>query len=337
MISQVNRKKSPQLKVNMRSYKPTFDKNLVNLLLVFICSAFLYLTIFSMGNFSAPDRINYYNFFSNSEDSRFEPGFVLFAQLTNFLNMNSEQSLLVVAGLIFLFAFLTITNYFSKAPVKVFIVLSFLLLAISSIYSFAQIRGALAIWSGLLIYNFYQRENKIAYIFLLTLTCSIHLLMIFFVGIVIAQRIFSMRFMLLAGSLGLFILYNFYAQIIETLGLNPYYLEYFEGSLVNNLFYSPFLLLYFFIMIFIMIFRKESIIKINPIIWLGLPPLFFAYLTGIDLIVKFAAPLMIYTWIVFFKLLFSIDRWSWFQPLVYIGLFSSLPLVIFYPFIKYVF
>lgn len=268
---------------------------------------FFYMYLFMEGNISAPDRENYYLFFTNPYLSRFEPIFELIGKLFYFLEFPPISSLNILGIIIFMLAVLNFKFYFNTALLYAISIFVFIFFAIYGIFEFAQLRAGLAIWSGLLIFYFYDRKKTKTTLFLLLLTIFIHKLMVFFVLSVFLVYVFNISikyillfiFSIIAMLLGFlkFIL-SFFSFIFNA----PYYERYFY-ELTVPLYKSPFLISYFLIIIFLYFFRKDNKVMKYKIIWIALPMAIVAMLTGIDLFVKFASPLILLTWIVFFQII----------------------------------
>lgn len=66
-----------------------------------------------------------------------------------------------------------------------------------------------------------------------------------------------------------------------------------------------FVLSYLFVSSILILFRKNIIVKNYEIMWVGTNLVIVAIITNLDIFIKFAAPFMLLSWIVFFKLLIA--------------------------------
>jgi hypothetical protein len=311
----------------------------VGFLILFYGTVFLlslYLFAFIKGNYDVSDRLNYYYFFSDPSYNRFEPGFVFIGKFFKLINLSPEFSLTVLAFIIFIISILTISKFFKSKPFSSLFVFTIVFFAVTGIFSFAQLRAALALWLSLLFYAIYVKSgNKIA-LFMLTLTPLIHTLTILFVAVVFAYHVLKIRLftiIILSSLLAILIISN-YEIFFAFSGLDAYYVGYFS-ELKHDLSKSPFVLSYLFISIILILLKYKYNLDEYNIYLAGLPLTIMAYISSIDLLVKLSCPFIILTWILIFKIIIYSRLYQSYKSIVFLILFLLSLCSIYYSTIRY--
>ena len=296
----------------------------------------IYLVTFIKGNYDAPDRLNYFYFFSDPSYSRFEPGFVFIGKIFNLINISPESSLIILAFIIFIISIRTITKFFNSKPFSSLFVFTIVFFAVTGIFSFAQLRAALALWLSLLFYvNYVNNNSKRALIFLM-LTPLIHSLTILFVAVVFAYHVLKIRLftiITLSSLLAILIISN-YELFFAFSGLDAYYVGYFF-ELKHDLSGSPFLISYVCISFLLFLSRDLYILREYKIYWAGLPLTIIAYFSDIDLFVKLSCPFIILSWVLFLKIIIDSRLYKSYKSIVFLILFLLSLCSIYYSTIRY--
>lgn len=284
--------------VTEKIFTKLFNKNRLKFLGITFCYFFLYTLLFWLGQDTADDRINYFRFFDNPEASRFEPLFVSYGKLTNFLGLSPEISLYIAAAFMFICAAWAISLHLKvDKPYTSFIIFFLLFFGISVLYSFFQIRAGIAIWFALVLHGLYHKTNKKIYIWLLFLPVLIHYSTIIFMLCCFAIYVLKFNRTVL-GILSLIpiiitaVFFNQFLDYVES--FNPYYLHYFEES--TRVITSFTVLSFFGFLCFLPLFKESFDYNKYFISFLSIPVLFFALILNFDVFVKFAFPLMLLFW-----------------------------------------
>ena len=297
---------------------------------------FIYLFTFIKGNYDAPDRLDYYYFFSDPSYNRFEPGFVLIGKFFNLINLSPESSIIILAFIIFIISIRTITKFFNSKPFSSLFVFTIVFFAVTGIFSFAQLRAALALWLSLLFYVNYVNNNSKRALIILMLTPLIHSLTILFVAVVFAYHVLKIRLftiIILSSLLAILIISN-YELFFAFSGLDAYYVGYFL-ELKHDLSRSPFLISYVCISFLLFLSRDLDILREYKIYWAGLPLTILAYFSDIDLLVKLSCPFIILSWVLFLKIIIDSRLYQSYKSIVFLILFLLSLCSIYYSTIRY--
>ena len=320
---------------NFTLTKPQF----IGLLISFYGTVFLfsiYLFTFIKGNYDAPDRLNYYYFFSDPSYNRFEPGFVLIGNFFNLINLSPESSLIILAIILFIISIRTISKFFKSKPFSSLFVFTIVFFAVTGIFSFAQLRAALALWLSVLFYVNYVNDNSKRALIFLMLTPLIHSLTILFVAVVFAYHVLKIRLstiIILSSLLAILIISN-YEIFFAFSGLDAYYVGYFS-ELKHDLSRSPFVLSYLFISGLLILLKYKYNLLEYDIYLAGLPLTIMAFITSIDLFVKLSCPFIILAWILLFKIIIYSRLYQSYKSIVFLILFLLSLCSIYYSTIRY--
>ena len=297
---------------------------------------FIYLVHFIKGNYDAPDRLNYFYFFSDPSYNRFEPGFVLIGKFFNLFNLSPESSLILLAFIIFIISIRTVNKFFKSKPFSSLFVFTIVFFAVTGIFSFAQLRAALALWLSLLFYTIYINNNSKRALFFLMLTPLIHSLTILFVAVVFAYHVLRIRLftiIILYSLLAIFIISK-YELFFAFSGLDEYYVGYFS-EFKHDLSRSPFIISYVCISFILFLSKDLDILREYKIYLAGLPLTILAYFSGIDLLVKLSCPFIFLSWILFLKIIIDSRLYQSYKSIVFLILFLLSLCSIFYSTIRY--
>ena len=297
---------------------------------------FIYLVYFIKGNYDAPDRLNYFYFFSDPSYNRFEPGFVLIGKFFNLFNLSPESSLILLAFIIFIISIRTVNKFFKSKPFSSLFVFTIVFFAVTGIFSFAQLRAALALWLSLLFYTIYINNNSKRALFFLMLTPLIHSLTIMFVAVVFAYHVLRIRLftiIILYSLLAIFIISK-YELFFAFSGLDEYYVGYFS-EFKHDLSRSPFIISYVCISFILFLSKDLDILREYKIYLAGLPLTILAYFSGIDLLVKLSCPFIFLSWILFLKIIIDSRLYQSYKSIVFLILFLLSLCSIFYSTIRY--
>ena len=297
---------------------------------------FIYLVYFIKGNYDAPDRLNYFYFFSDPSYNRFEPGFVLIGKFFNLFNLSPESSLILLAFIIFIISIRTVNKFFKSKPFSSLFVFTIVFFAVTGIFSFAQLRAALALWLSLLFYTIYINNNSKRALFFLMLTPLIHSLTIMFVAVVFAYHVLRIRLftiIILYSLLAIFIISK-YELFFAFSGLDEYYAGYFS-EFKHDLSRSPFIISYVCISFILFLSKDLDILREYKIYLAGLPLTILAYFSGIDLLVKLSCPFIFLSWILFLKIIIDSRLYQSYKSIVFLILFLLSLCSIFYSTIRY--
>lgn len=311
----------------------------IGLLILFYGTVFLlslYLFAFIKGNYDVSDRLNYYYFFSDPSYNRFEPGFVFIGKFFKLINLSPESSLTVLAFIIFIISILTINKFFKYKPFSSLFVFTIIFFAVTGIFSFAQLRAALALWLSLLFYTIYINKNSKRVLFFLMLTPLIHSLTILFVAVVFAYHVLKIRLLtiiILSTLFAILIIYN-YELFFAFSGLDAYYVGYFS-EYKHDLSTSPFLISYVCISFLLYLLRDLDILREYKIYWAGIPLTILAYFSGLDLFVKFSCPFIFLSWILFLKIIIDSRLYKSYRSIAFLILFLLSLCSIYYSTIRY--
>lgn len=297
---------------------------------------FIYLITFIKGNYDVSDRLNYYYFFSDPSYNRFEPGFVFIGKFFNLINLSPESSITILAFIIFIISILTINKFFKYKPFSSLFVFTIVFFAVTGIFSFAQLRAALALWLSLLFYTIYINNNSKRALFFLMLTPLIHSLTILFVAVVFAYHVLRIRLftiIILYSLLAIFIISK-YELFFAFSGLDEYYVGYFS-EFKHDLSRSPFIISYVCISFILFLSKDLYILREYKIYSAGLPLTILAYFSGIDLFVKLSCPFIFLSWILFLKITIDSRFYQSYKSIVFLILFLLSLCSIFYSTIRY--
>ena len=300
----------------MNGYSELKNKNNLNkimynfyFLFLFTILYFIFITKFISGNYTAADRFFYLLFATEPSESRFEPLYVLLGNLLTIFE-SPEFSLNILASLVFLFTYVVLKKYIEGLY---WFTISFIIIfmAVFVIFSIIQIRAGLCLWICLLLFYYIHEKKSNIGLMLLGLTPLIHSMSLFFVIVVYLIYIFKfnlihLHFMIFFGLLLTILNLNILLNLLPLQIDVNYYLQYFNG-LTTDVYKSPFVLIYLFITGFLILYRKNPIIKEYKILWFGTNLTIIAILTNLDILIKIASPFILLSWIIFFKV-FSITR-----------------------------
>lgn len=316
-----------------------FLKNNVKLFLMGTLYFIVYLYLFYLGNYEAPDRMSYFEIFENPLSDKWyvvEPGMIYISSLFELIGLPVWFHFYFYASVISLSSMTATFLLLRNARSSFLYIYPLIFFAGLGILSFAQLRTAIAIWVGLLLYYFYL-EHKKKWIWAgLALTVLFHKAMLPFVILGFAYHILRISLKWLLGATAIFmsVLTFFPEYIITALGFNEYYLVYFVRA-KNNIFFSPLVLAYFGLTILsFFIFTKKDR-KNYEFIYLALPTVVIGYVSSVDLYVKLMFPFIILTWIFVLKV-FHEKLISKLQPVLSYGFqFGLLTLSIAYAAMRY--
>ncbi len=297
---------------------------------------FIYLFTFIKGNYDVSDRLNYYYFFSDPSYNRFEPGFVIFGKFFKLINLSPESSLTILAFIIFIISIRTINKFFKYKPFSSLFVFTIVFFAVTGIFSFAQLRAALALWLSLLFYTVYINNDSKRALFFLMLTPLIHSLTILFIAVVFAYHVLKIRLltiMILSTLISILVIY-YYELFFSFSGLDAYYVGYFS-EYKHDLSKSPFLISYVCISFMLYLLKDLDILCKYKIYWAGLPLTILAYFSQFDLFVKLSCPFIFLSWILFFKIVIDSRLYKSYRSITFLILFLLSLCSIYYSTIRY--
>lgn len=274
---------------------------------LFVLLYYIFMNKFISGNYDAADRFFYYLFAIDPTASRFEPLYVFIGNLLTVFN-SPELSLNILASLVFVFAYFSLLKYINNLY---WFTVSFIVvfMAVFVIFSIIQIRSGLALWIVVLLFSYIlDKKNKVAYVLIL-FTPLIHSSVLLFVITVYVLYVFRIKiiYVQIALFIGLLTILSNMSLFLNLFLSNEsatYYSQYFNG-LTTDVYKSTFVLSYLFVSSILILFRKNIIVKNYEIMWVGTNLVIVAIITNLDILIKFAAPFMLLSWIVFFKLLIA--------------------------------
>lgn len=304
---------------------------------LFFLGLYLYFALaFYSGGIEVPDRSNYVYFFNNPDLTRFEPLFKIWGQVLNGVGLEGFFSLFITATIAYCISFNVCSRLFNEnsAFLAFFI---FVFFAYFSIFSFVQVRASIAIWLGL--YLLFNRHNMPRWLYVV-LMCGVPLLHFATFPFAVVclyssfKRIGPFEFFLAVFTLSLLVAGE--GLITEYIPNGRYYAQYFSGALRNQTLLSPMVISYFmmfFFSVYAGFYINKKFDMVERISFMGLPFVFLGYVTGVGLLIKFAAPFMFLTAYASFRTFFSScgEGSRVIKFIVFIFLMSSIA----YPFYKY--
>lgn len=328
----INMKNNNVIRVARLAWQSVFFR------VVLFFGLYLYFSMaFYSGGVLVPDRSNYVEFFSNPELTRFEPIFKIWGQTLKYLGADGFLGLYITASMAYLFSYKVCSGLFKEnftfAAFFIFIFFAYL-----SIFSFIQIRASIAIWIGLFI--FFNRHKIPGWLYLL-LMCGvpmIHFSTLPF-SLVCIYFFYFKRIGFFEFCIAMFFLILLIAGegfFIEYLPHGEYYEQYFSGELRSQTLLSPMVLSYFLVFFFSLyfsIYAGNNFHGVEKISFMGFPFVFLGYVSGVGLLIKFAAPFMFIT-VYFFVVKLCAIRGKY-SGLLKVMMFFGSVLTIAYPFYKY--
>lgn len=261
-----------------------------------------YLFLFHLGNFTAGDRLAYFNIFSGVTYDR-EWGFKLIAYLLTNFSPSAELSLFVFASMIFYFGFFSIVDFIENEDKYYFFGIIFI--GILSLYSIGLLRAGLANWVAIFLYLKYLKSQRWVYLLILLFTIGLHIQLSAFVLAIYLVHLLKLPVLIVfvAFSLVTASFLAFPTYLIELLGFPLHYAEYLsDPKRINSLLFSPSMWTYFAasLLLFFCVEKKQKNATFQ-LCFLGLPFGVLAFTTGFDHLTRFMSPFLFLTWIYFFK------------------------------------
>ena len=311
------------------------QNNLKNNMYIYVSGIFLfylvYIYLIYISQYTASDRMFYISFFEDPLSSRFEVGFVIIGRIFKFFHFTPLTSILILSSIIYFLAATTVILHFNNKPILALYFFILMFFGIASVFSFIQLRAGFAIWLSLLFYTKYKKTSKKKYILYMLSFSLFHTAVIFIALVAIALNIFGfkIRLLFILSAISSSIVVLFFDDLLLLLGIDPYYLSYFL-DLNYNLRTSSIVLTFYIILVIGYFYRSRFNIDKYSISIIAIPLVFSAFFSYIDLIVKFAFPLIVLMWFgvtkAFFKTNINIDILN----LLYLCLFAVMPLAVLY-------